>query len=153
LEELEGLRRNAITKFFMDALVKGGPNGHPKPIELHAHEPIRYVGDMLAWIHQTAASEREMLHVLLKGNMIAGDSNEFSLPMSILPPSDDMTSSFLTTVMEGTCRPLKLRIEQVLGSLRDVTLSYKLANLLQFYRRMLVNVLGKESNLSLTLSQ
>ena len=24
--------------------------GKPKPIELHAHDPIRYVGDMLAWV-------------------------------------------------------------------------------------------------------
>lgn len=24
----------------------------PRPIEMHAHDPRRYVGDMLAWVHQ-----------------------------------------------------------------------------------------------------
>ncbi|EGN95884.1 hypothetical protein SERLA73DRAFT_162575 [Serpula lacrymans var. lacrymans S7.3] len=30
-----------------------------RPIELHAHDPLRYVGDMLAWVHQAVAAERE----------------------------------------------------------------------------------------------
>ncbi|KAF5335710.1 hypothetical protein D9611_009742 [Ephemerocybe angulata] len=38
-----------------------GPGGLPRPIELHAHDPIRYVGDMLAWVHQSIAAEREIL--------------------------------------------------------------------------------------------
>ncbi|KAF5313345.1 hypothetical protein D9611_008602 [Ephemerocybe angulata] len=38
-----------------------GPGGLPRPIELHAHDPIRYVGDMLAWVHQSIAAEREFL--------------------------------------------------------------------------------------------
>lgn len=24
----------------------------PRPIEVHAHDPLRYVGDMLGWLHQ-----------------------------------------------------------------------------------------------------
>ena len=45
----------------MDALTRGGPQGLPRPIELHAHDPLRYVGDMLAWVHQAIAAEREFL--------------------------------------------------------------------------------------------
>ncbi len=48
----------------MIALTRGGPSGHPRPIELHAHDPIRYVGDMLAWVHLAMASEREFLEAL-----------------------------------------------------------------------------------------
>lgn len=43
-----------------------GPGGTPRPIELHSHDPLRYVGDMLAWIHQATASEKEHLQSLLK---------------------------------------------------------------------------------------
>ena len=43
-----------------------GPGGTPRPIELHSHDPLRYVGDMLAWLHQAAASEKEHLQTLLK---------------------------------------------------------------------------------------
>jgi hypothetical protein len=52
---------------FIDALTQGGPGGTPKPIEMHAHDPKRYVGDMLAWLHQTMPNERENLLILLKG--------------------------------------------------------------------------------------
>jgi hypothetical protein len=49
----------------VDALQHGGPGGNPRPIEVYAHDPIRYIGDMLAWIHQAACSERETLDQLL----------------------------------------------------------------------------------------
>lgn len=72
-----------------------GGGGAPRPIEMHSHDPlryggprigdsvgacdgllkglstdaqffIRYVGDMLAWLHQATASEKEHLEALLK---------------------------------------------------------------------------------------
>jgi hypothetical protein len=39
--------------------------GMPRPIDLQAHEPRRYVGDMAAWIHQAVASEDELINTLL----------------------------------------------------------------------------------------
>ncbi len=33
----------------------------PRPIEFHAPDPLRYVSDMLAWVHTSLASEREFL--------------------------------------------------------------------------------------------
>jgi len=53
-------------KAFIDALTVGGPNGIPRPIEINAHDPLRYVGDMAAWIHQTLATEQELVTTLLK---------------------------------------------------------------------------------------
>jgi hypothetical protein len=66
LDEYCNSRRNAILKLFIDALTKGGPNGNPRPIELNSHDPLRYMGDMLAWIHQATASEHEFLKSLFK---------------------------------------------------------------------------------------
>lgn len=59
-------RRSHIVKGFIDALTKGGPGGVPKPIELLSHDPLRYIGDMLAWIHQVFASEKELTLNLLR---------------------------------------------------------------------------------------
>ena len=66
LDEYCNSRRNAIVKLFIDALTKGGPNGNPRPIELNSHDPLRYMGDMLAWIHQSTASENEFLRSLFR---------------------------------------------------------------------------------------
>lgn len=46
------MRHNALFRRFISALTRGGPGGHPRPIEVHAHDPLRYVGDMLGWLHQ-----------------------------------------------------------------------------------------------------
>lgn len=52
-------RRDAVARAFMAALTRGG-----RPIELQAHDSLRYVGDMLAWVHQACAGEKEMLESL-----------------------------------------------------------------------------------------
>lgn len=46
------MRHNALFRKFISALTRGGPGGLPRPIEVHAHDPLRYVGDMLGWLHQ-----------------------------------------------------------------------------------------------------
>ena len=61
---LSEARQSTLLALFLDALTRGGPSGLPRPIELHAHDPIRYVGDMLAWVHQAIAAECEFLESL-----------------------------------------------------------------------------------------
>lgn len=67
IDEYATVRRSLFVRNFIDALTVGGPNGNPKPIEMHAHDPKRYIGDMFAWIHQSLPQERENLLLLLKG--------------------------------------------------------------------------------------
>lgn len=50
--QVGNLRHNALFRRFISALTRGGPGGMPRPIEVHAHDPLRYVGDMLGWLHQ-----------------------------------------------------------------------------------------------------
>ena len=61
---LSHTRQTTLLTGFTNALTRGGPSGLPRPIELHAHDPMRYVGDMLAWVHQAIAAEREFLEAL-----------------------------------------------------------------------------------------
>ena len=83
----------------VDALTKGGPHGTPKPIELHAHDPPRYIGDMLAWLHQSIPTESENLNVMLK--LYSGLDK------------DAFVKKALGSITEDVCRPLKTRVEQV----------------------------------------
>lgn len=71
-----------------------GPGGTPRPIELHSHDPLRYIGDMLAWLHQATASEKEHLQTLLK------KCRQGSV--------EDHIQDVLGHVTEGVCRPLKV---------------------------------------------
>lgn len=55
------MRHNALFRRFISALTRGGPGGLPRPIEVHAHDPLRYVGDMLGWLHQVRHSSTPTL--------------------------------------------------------------------------------------------
>ena len=75
----------------------------PRPIEMNAHDPRRYVADMLAWVHQALASERELITSLF------GQDSQRDAPLS--PKDSQLLSSnaLLDRVMDGVCRPLKVR--------------------------------------------
>ena len=90
---------------------------------MHAHEPLRYVGDMLAWTHQCIASERDFCRSL------------FQVPQAI------------DHVFDGLAPILKVRITQVLGSTRDLVFTLKLSNLLLFYLQTTSRLLSADSDL------
>jgi hypothetical protein len=130
-----------------------------KPIELAAHDPLRYVGDMLAWAHSATVSEREALEVLFvsDGNEIAkgiqeGRENELWLRMadeddSEGPPEFDAVKALNELVdrdVSGAARILRQRVEQVIQANEDTILAYKLANLLGFYKFTFSRLLGSD---------
>jgi hypothetical protein len=84
LDEYYTSRRSILVRAFIDALTQGGLGGTPKPIEMHAHDPKRYVGDMLAWLHQTLPNERENLLMLLKG---CDKTGAVTRPLGLIPDS------------------------------------------------------------------
>jgi hypothetical protein len=43
---------------------KGGHHAASRALDLHAHDAARYVGGMLAWMHQAVASEQEFLEAI-----------------------------------------------------------------------------------------
>src|SRR5690606_17208905 len=101
---------------FTTALVRGGPNGMTRPIEIHAHDPMRYVGDMLAWIHQAVASESQFLQLLVEGVTDSTEPSEesvggketleghFGLNLTV---GVDI-SKVLNRIFEGICKPFKV---------------------------------------------
>ncbi|CAG8593279.1 16308_t:CDS:10 [Rhizophagus irregularis] len=150
LEELVHIRRNAVSRAFMDALVRGGQGGTPKPIEIHSHDPLRYVGDMLAWVHQAVAGEKEFLESLFEPE--PNSNNEFIQEEVIARESDDIIiQDLLDRDLDGTCRPLMTRVEQVIGSQIGAITGYRILNLIQFYKITIARILGPNANLSNTL--
>eukprot|EP00250_Pteridium_aquilinum_P012241 c20594_g1_i1 orf=150-2279(+) len=153
-EEVANTRHNALFRRFISALTRGGPGGMPRPIEVHAHDPLRYVGDMLGWLHQALASERELAMALFSPDTSVGStSRRFSGDLeraSNGKPETDL-SFVLDRVFEGVCRPFKVRVEQVLQSQPGLLLLYKLSHLLDFYRCTISEFLGQEAALSVTL--
>ncbi|XP_072180671.1 conserved oligomeric Golgi complex subunit 6-like [Diadema setosum] len=139
LDEFGTARRTAMVRGFIDALTRGGPGGTPRPIELHSHDPMRYVGDMLAWLHQASASEKEHLEALLR--------------LATAQSRDEEIQEILSHITEGICRPFKVRVEQVIVAEPGPVLLYKLTNLHKFYHYTIGQLLSKEASLLATLEE
>lgn len=113
LDEIALTRSRAVAEGFIDALTIGGPNGVPRPIDMQAHDPKRYVGDMAAFIHQVLASELELLNggilrKVKKAAFLAIQSSsmplksESSNPALLTPSSSKNGLSELTDVTDTT---------------------------------------------------
>ncbi|POS70576.1 hypothetical protein DHEL01_v211031 [Diaporthe helianthi] len=156
-------REQLLSDSFHTALTGSSASGvedrSVKPIELAAHDQLRYVGDMLAWIHSAAVSEREALEILFvsEGDEIAkgiqaGRENEV---WHLVEDGEDGESEVFDPVkalnelvdrdMSGAARILRQRVEQVIQTNEDVILAYKLANLLNFYRVTFAKLLSTAS--------
>lgn len=157
-------REQVLSDTFFNALtgssLAGVQDRSVKPIELAAHDPLRYVGDMLAWIHSAAVSEREALEILFisEGDEIAkgiqaGRENEI---WHLVEDEDGAEATFdpvkalnelVDRDMSGAARVLRQRLEQVIQTNEEVILAYKLANFLNFYRVTFSKLLTPESGL------
>ncbi|CAA0260652.1 unnamed protein product [Arabidopsis thaliana] len=151
-EEVGNLRHNALFRRFISALTRGGPGGMPRPIEVHAHDPLRYVGDMLGWLHQALASERELVHALFDIDSADHKSNAKNTSENIALKAGETDFTFvLDRIFEGVCRPFKVRVEQVLQSQPSLIISYKLTNTLEFYSYTISDLLGRDTALCNTI--
>ena len=157
-------REHVLTDAFYSALTGSSSdndqNPMTKPIEFYAHDPLRYVGDMLAWTHSATVSEREALESLFisEGDEI---SKSFQAGRQAEPWSAGDDENFdgrkalgdlVNRNVAGVARALRQRIEQVLQNHEDAVLMYKIANLIIFYRVTFIKLLGSESSLLETLS-
>ncbi|KUJ14798.1 oligomeric complex COG6 [Mollisia scopiformis] len=162
-------REHILSDAFYTALtgtsVTGAEDTSIKPIELVAHDPLRYVGDMLAWTHSATVSEREALEVLFisDGDEIAKgiQAGRDSEPWNRISEDEDDTNSFdglkaLNELVDrdvaGVARVLRQRIGQVVQSHEETIMAYKIANLLNFYRVTFSKLLGDDSALLDSLS-
>ena len=160
-------REHILSNNFYSALT-GDPvdPDHPvmgKAIELSAHDPLRYISDMLAWAHSATVSEREALEVLFvsEGDEIAKSiqAGIESEPWSRGDDKNDVPTfdgrKALNELVErdlaGVFRQLKQRTEQMIQSHEDATLAYKISNLVTFYCSIFVKLLGENSGILETL--
>lgn len=157
-------REHVLSSSFYTALTGSSPSGvedaSVKPIELVAHDPLRYVGDMLAWAHSAAVGEREALEGLFiaeadeiaKGIQAGRESEVWRL---VAEDSEDSAefdavktlNGLVDRDMSGAARILRQRIEQVIQTNEETILAYKLANLLNFYKATFARLLSAGSAL------
>ena len=125
-----------------------------KPMEYYAHDPLRFVGDILAWVHSASVSERESLEVLFvsegdemaKGIRAGIESEPWVQEDDHAFDGKKSLEALVNRDLAGVSRALRQRIEQVIKSDEDPVLAFKISNLIEFYKVTLVRLLGSESS-------
>jgi hypothetical protein len=130
ISEIAAARRLLVLNQFLQALTKGG--GSMRAIELSVHDPIKYATEILAWIHQALANEREFLTAFL----INIDH-----------------STTLGLIFDGVARPIRLRLEQAIQSAQSPDAAFRLYQMLLFYSPVLCASFTPDSAIATSLQQ
>ena len=157
-------REHVLTDIFYAALTGSAPetNQTPmtKPIEFHAHDPLRYVGDMFAWTHSTTVSEKEALESLFiadgeeirRGFQAGREAEPWSASDGEAFDGEKALGGLVNRNTAGVARGLRQRVEQVLQNHEDAVLLYRISNLVVFYMSTFMKLLGSSSNILTTLA-
>ena len=127
-----------------------------KPIEYHSHDPLRYIGDMLAWTHSTSVSEREALENLadadgdeiLRGIKMGTEKDPWSSIDGDVLDGRKALTDLASRNLAGVIQILRQRVEQVIHNQENPVIVYRIVNLLCFYRVTFTKLLGTESDIA-----
>jgi conserved oligomeric Golgi complex subunit 6 len=159
-------REETLSDSFHAALTGSGDDVVGKPIEFHAHDPLRYISDMLAWVHSATVSEREALEVLFIGEgeelakgIKAGIDNDIWTRQGANDENEEASfdgrkalNDLVSCDIAGIARLLRQRTEQVIQGQEEATPAYRIANLLAFYKITFQKLLGPAAEILKTLS-
>lgn len=164
-------RDATLSEAFQAALTD---SGHGQSIEFSTHDPLRYVGDMLAWVHSATVSEKEALEGLfisdaeeISRGLAAGKTSE---PWARIRRNDaadkeeenddepvfdglKALNGLISRNMGNVCQTLYQRIDIAVRNSGDAVLMYKVYNLLTFYQEIFAKLIGPDSSVGKTLTQ
>jgi hypothetical protein len=154
IHEVSRVRRIAVLRRFYDVVAAAGGEGRQS-----AHDAPRFVGDVLAWLHQCIAEEADVISVFFSSQSTAsGDNHHIMDTHTITKPV------VLDQIFEGLCKHLgdkiDLTVEGIANGLNNrnhdshvvvlVTL-FRVEGLLRFYSDIAVKLLGEKASLSTLL--
>ncbi|OHT14420.1 hypothetical protein TRFO_15199 [Tritrichomonas foetus] len=129
IDEIAKVRGDVVGRTFLRALTTGDKEN--KPIEASSGvDPLQFVGDMFAWIHQCTATEAAFLSNLLKEEQTSKN-----------------VKNALATVFDALIRPLEPRVQQAIKNLARPADFYQVANICAFFSQTFGDICGMTSSL------
>lgn len=129
IDEIAKVRGEVVGRSFLRALATGDKDN--KPIEASAGvDPLQFVGDIFAWIHQSTATESSFLSNLLKED-----------------PTSKNVKNALSTVFDSIIHPLEIRVLQSIKNLAKPSDYYQVANICAFFVERFGDICGMTSTL------
>ncbi|CAK9435421.1 uncharacterized protein LODBEIA_P01480 [Lodderomyces beijingensis] len=112
-----------------------------RPVYMSAHDPVRFVGDFLAYIHSLAVNEYE----IIRNIFTMGDDNDREF--------DQVIGDLTNKILKNLSRPIKSKIEQIISAETKLTTISQIFNLVELYSHMFAKQLQESDNLVDTMKQ
>ncbi|EEB08031.1 hypothetical protein SJAG_03158 [Schizosaccharomyces japonicus yFS275] len=143
-------RQRVLYVAFVMALETGDPNTFSRPIELSAPDPKRFVNDIIAWLHQTIAGEKELIETLFQARRKKINESENSWWDSL--ESLEMNSKMLMDEnLYGVCKAIVSRVQTSILETEDLITIYGLIEIFGFYRELLSSTIHEHSTVLTSL--
>lgn len=116
-EERQGQNLRYFTKSLQEFDVQ-----HGRPLDLSAADPVRYTGDLLAWLHQTIAQDREFVEELTDDRDVRHDPTIGQAAEILRADAQsvrDMTVSLVDADLKMVMRPLRVKGSRNISYLTD----------------------------------
>ncbi|CCG21304.1 Cog6 protein [Candida orthopsilosis Co 90-125] len=110
-----------------------------RPLFLSAHDPVRFVGDFLAYIHSIAVNESETITNIFT----MGDDNDHQF--------DSIIQNVTNKILRALSKPIKSRIEQIISAETKFLTIFQIFNLVELYSMMFGKQLHQSDDLVSTM--
>lgn len=134
LKRVTTLRSKNILDEFLSQFDMNPANS--KPIMLSAHDPIRYIGDVLASVHSIIANEADFVKSLFNFQ----DENLKDTPISIIRQNgtflNGIDNKLLNDIIQSLSNSCRIRIEQIVRFEENPIINFEIVRLLKLYRVM-----------------
>lgn len=152
ITKLTQLRSKTIVDEFLNQVSSTESEDVSRPIVLSAHDPLRYIGDILAYVHSVIVNEVEFIKNLFQNQSGGSDDLKYErtefeeslIQTESLGNVDQITNDTLVKIINSLSRPLKIRIEQIVRSEKHLEVLQKVFNLLDLFKMMYDKILPKD---------
>lgn len=163
LDSFAEARQSTVSDGFQKALTDS-TLGAARAIDFSTHNPLRYIGDMLAWVHSATVSEMEALEGLfisdadeisrglyqgkaedpfsMSNNVDAGEDGEQDTPFD----GRAALNALISRNMASVAHTLTQRISVTVRNLSEPVEIYKAYNVLSFYHDMFLKLIKTSTN-------
>ncbi|RLV96052.1 Conserved oligomeric Golgi complex subunit 6 [Spathaspora sp. JA1] len=116
-----------------------------RPIFINAHDPVRFVGDLLAYVHSVAVNEWETI----KNIFTFEEEHEEHVRQEF----ESIITEITDRILKSLSRPIKTRIESLVSSETKLATIYQIYNLVELYSFMFSKQLGSTGNFLDTIQE
>lgn len=120
-----------LSQFDVDSSFKNS-----RPIVLSAHDPIRYLGDVLAYVHSLIVNEADFVKSLFKFQ----DKHIENTPKSILQENKEflkgLDNKVLNDIFNSLANSTRIRLEQIVRFEDNAIVNFEITQLLKLYQLM-----------------